>query len=192
MSLCRAGVVNFLPAKRGLGWWGGEGFLASPRRWGGSVSDAGRTYLLCMGMVPPCPGRGVTLTRSPWAPQSLGFLSHSRLRWALQWLDTSLPQPGMWPLSFSFPFLPLIRNHLSFVLPAPSRVKHYSLLPNPQPLWLDVPRPAALVGSSCFVWICYSSLQSSRSHSHPCVGSPDGSSRASHLAFIEERRSFLC
>lgn len=38
----------------------GEGFLASLCQWDGCVSDAGRTYLLCMGMVPPAldPGSG--------------------------------------------------------------------------------------------------------------------------------------
>lgn len=49
----------------------------------------------------------------------------------------------------------------------PSRVNHYSLLPNPQPLWLYVLRPRALVSFSCFVWTCYSSLQSSHSHYPP-------------------------
>ena len=34
-------------------------------------------------------GCGVTLTHSPWAPQSLGFPSHNTLPWAPRWLDTS-------------------------------------------------------------------------------------------------------
>lgn len=61
-------------------------------------------------------GHAVTFTHSPWAHQSLGFPFHAPFPKHLsEWTPPhlSLPQTGMCLLSFSFPFLPLTRDHLS-------------------------------------------------------------------------------
>lgn len=181
---------------------GGEGFAASLCWWDGIVSDAGRIPALLHGSSPPWvlgrEGRGVTLTHSPGAPLSLGCQSHT--------ISLSISLTGHLLIP-PCPNLARALSHLVFLFFLLSETifhpgLNYSLSLKRQPLLLIAKSTAAQnytppTWSSCRLPLfCLSLLlMPSRAHallSHPSVGSPGRSSRASRLAPLEDRHPLLC
>lgn len=169
MSLCRVVL-----ARRGLGRWrGAEGFLASHAS-GMECEWCREDVLALYGFGSSLPwvlgweGCGVTPTLSPWGPQSLP--------WVSQWPDTfwSFLAPTCHVTSFSFPFLLLIRDHLSsspelFPLPQGVTLTPYCQIHCSPKLhfW-----PGAHVGSRCFLWACCSCPPELIPSIAPCSGTP--------------------